>query len=268
MIFESPGGVAFQIGSITIHWYGILIATAFLVGLFICRKVAKDKGENPDDFTDLASLILIFAIIGARLYYVIFSWSNYSDNWVDIFKIWQGGLAIHGGIIGGLIAGLIFTKVKKLSFAKYCDITVVGLIIAQAIGRWGNFFNSEAFGTPTDLPWKLFIPYTSRPLEYINFDYFHPTFLYESLWNLSVFFTLYFILRHKLANYNGALFFSYLGLYSTGRFFIEGLRTDSLMIAGTALRAAQVVSLSCIVVSIIAMVIIYKKNKPKIDSLN
>lgn len=265
MIFESPGGVAFEIGSITIHWYGILIATAFLVGLYICRKVAKDKGENPDDFTDLASLILIFAIIGARLYYVAFSWSNYSDNWLDIFKIWQGGLAIHGGIIGGLIAGLLFTRYKKLSFAKYCDITAVGLIIAQAIGRWGNFFNSEAFGTPTDLPWKLFIPITNRPPAYINFEYFHPTFLYESLWNLSVFLTLYFILRHKLNNYNGALFFCYLGLYSTGRFFIEGLRTDSLMIVEN-LRTAQIVSLSCIILSIIALFIIYKKNKPDIGS--
>lgn len=263
MIFQSPGGAAFEIGSISIHWYGIIIATAFLVGLCICRKVAKDKGENPDNFTDLASLILIFAIIGARLYYVIFSWDNYSDNWLDIFKIWQGGLAIHGGIIGGLIAGLIYTRRKNLSFAKYCDITAVGLIIAQAIGRWGNFFNSEAFGTPTDLPWKLFIPYTSRPFDYMNFEFFHPTFLYESLWDLSVFFTLYFILRQKLNNYNGALFFCYLGLYSLGRLFIEGLRTDSLMIAGTYLRTAQVISISCIIISILALVFIYQKNRPE-----
>ncbi|MGD9581438.1 MAG: prolipoprotein diacylglyceryl transferase [Vampirovibrionia bacterium] len=259
-MFQSPGGIALELGPITIHWYGILIATAFLVGLFICRKVAKDKNENPDNFTDMATLILIFAVIGARLYYVLFNLNTYSNDWIDVFKIWQGGLAIHGGIIGGLIAGLIYTRHKKLSFAKYCDITSVGLVLAQAIGRWGNFFNSEAFGTPTDLPWKLFIPYTNRPLDYLNYDYFHPTFLYESIWDVSIFLLLFFVLRKKLDHLNGALFFCYLGLYSTGRFFIEGLRTDSLMMT-EHLRTAQVVSLTCVVISIVAVLFIYKKNK-------
>ncbi|MEW5819644.1 MAG: prolipoprotein diacylglyceryl transferase [Cyanobacteriota bacterium] len=260
MIFQSPGAVAFELGPFTIHWYGILIAIAFIVALLICCHVAKEKNENPDNFTDLATYVLIFAIIGARLYYVIFNFSDYENDIISIFKIWQGGLAIHGGIIGGLIAGFVFTKVKKLSFPKYCDITCLGLIIGQAIGRWGNFFNSEAFGTPADLPWKLYIPPDKRPAEFLYDSYFHPTFLYESLWNFIVFFILYFALRKPLNKYNGALFFCYMGLYSLGRFFIEGLRTDSLMVFNL-FRTAQVISILFIVISAISLFFILRKNK-------
>lgn len=257
-MFQSPGAEALKLGPLSIHWYGILIAIAFLVGIFICSKVARDKGENPESFMDLAPLVLISAIVGARIYYVIFNWAYYSDNLLNIIKIWEGGLAIHGGIIGGLIAGYSYTRFKHLSFLKYCDITCVGLVIGQAIGRWGNFFNSEAFGIPTDLPWKLFIPPDKRPDEFINYDYFHPTFLYESLWDLIIFLILYFVLRKKLENYNGALFFSYMGLYSIGRLFIESLRTDSLMLFNE-IKAAQIISIVFIVISVIGIKLLVKR---------
>ena len=260
MVFQSPGAVALDIGPLSVHWYGILIAVGFVIAIFLGKHVAKEKGENPEDFMDLATIVLVSAIIGARIYYVIFNWSDYSSDLLDIFKVWHGGLAIHGGIIGGLIAGIAFTKYKKLSFAKYCDITSLGLILGQAIGRWGNFFNSEAFGTPTDLPWKLFIPSTNRPPDYIDVEYFHPTFLYESLWNFGIFFILYFGLRKRLDKYNGTLFLSYLALYSFGRFFIEGLRTDSLMLFN-AFRTAQVVSIILIIASIAGIILIIKYTK-------
>lgn len=261
-MFQSPGAVAIKLGDLTIHWYGILIAVAFLVGLFVCLRVAREKNENPEDFIDLATLILIFAIIGARLYYVIFNWNDYASDLLNIFKIWEGGLAIHGGIIGGLLAGYFYTKYKNLSFAKYCDITCVGLILGQAIGRWGNFFNSEAFGTPTDLPWKLFIPFDKRPPDFSYHEFFHPTFLYESLWDIFVFCILYYILRKRLNELNGALFFCYLGLYSLGRFFIEALRTDSLLFFNTV-RAAQLMSLLFMILSGAVLIWMYKHHNNK-----
>ena len=259
-MFQSPGAIVFDFGIIKIHWYGILIAFAFGLALFICSKVAKEKNENPVYFYDMASYILIFAIIGARLYYVLFNWQYYSENPIDIFKLWQGGLAIHGGIIGGLVTGYIYTKYKKLSFLKYCDITCIGLILGQAIGRWGNFFNSEAFGAPTNLPWKLYIPIQNRPQQFINYEYFHPTFLYESICDFIIFLILYFVLKKRLNNNNGALFFSYLSLYSLVRFFIEGLRTDSLMLINE-IKIAQLLSLCLIIVSGICLKVILDNKK-------
>lgn len=263
-MFQSPGELAFSIGNIHIHWYGICIACAFLMGSFICSKYAQEKGENPSYFFDLSTYILILGIICARLYYVVFNWQYYSHNLLDIFKIWQGGLAIHGGIIGGLIAGILFTRYKKLSFIKYCDITAIGLVLGQAIGRWGNFFNSEAFGTPTDLPWKLYIPLDKRPETFLQYEYFHPTFLYESLWNFIIFLFLFFVLR-KVVKKEGIVFFSYLGLYSIGRYFIESLRTDSLLFLDY-FKTAQIVSLICLTISIVAIIIIIRK-KPINNSL-
>lgn len=259
-MFQSPGAIALDFGIIKIHWYGILIAIAFGLALFICGKVAKQKNENPIYFYDMASYILISAIIGARLYYVLFNWQYYFNNPVDIFKLWQGGLAIHGGIIGGLLAGYIYTRYKNLSFLKYCDITCIGLILGQAIGRWGNFFNSEAFGSPTNLPWKLYIPFQNRPQEFINYEYFHPTFLYESICDLIIFLILYFILKKRLNAHNGALFFCYLSLYSVVRFFIEGLRTDSLILINE-IKMAQFLSICLIIASGICLKIILDNKK-------
>lgn len=250
MIFQSPGEIAFQQGVIEIRWYGIIIAIAFLAGLFISTKIAKQKGENSETILDLAFYLLISAIVSARLYFVICDWSYYKSHLNEIMHIWQGGLSIHGALIGGFFTLLIFCKVKKLSLFKYADILACGVIIGQAIGRWGNFFNSEAFGSPANLPWKLYIPVTKRPVDYINYEYFHPTFLYEFLWNILCFCILYFGVIKYSSKVHGYALFSYLILYSTGRFFIEGVRIDSInSIFG--LPVAQFISLILIFIGIV-----------------
>ena len=230
-MLKSPGAVAFHMGSLTIYWYGIIIAVAFLVGLFITLTIAKK--DYPEDKTqehiiDLSTLLLIGGIVFARLYYVIFDWNYYSHHLPESFMTWRGGLSIHGVIVGGILIIYFYTKRHKLFLLKYTDLFAYGMIFAQAIGRWGNFFNSEAFGSPTDLPWKLYIPLANRPQEYMNFEYFHPTFLYESLWNIVVFIILITVVRKFFKEKTGSITFSYLILYSLGRFVIEGLGIDNI----------------------------------------
>lgn len=243
--FASPGPILIKIGPLTIRWYGLLIATAVLIGVNLSQYLAKRRHVNPDLLGDLVIWLVIGAIPAARLYYVLFEWSEYAKNPGKIIAIWEGGIAIHGAILGGTIATLIFARINKISFWQLADLVAPSLILGQAIGRWGNFFNSEAFGSPTNLPWKLFIPLERRPLGSENFDYFHPTFLYESVWNLIVFgllLTLFFrSLQGKPRLKTGTVFLVYLVAYSLGRFWIEGLRTDSLMFG--PIRMAQVVSL-------------------------
>lgn len=230
-MLKSPGSIAFYIGSLPIYWYGIIIALAFLAGLFITLKITKK--DYPDDKTaehiiDLSTFLLIGGIFFARLYYVLFNWNYYIQHPLETFMTWRGGLSIHGVIIGGILIIYLYTKKHKLSVLKYTDLCAYGLIFAQAIGRWGNFFNAEAFGNPTNLPWKLYIPPENRPFEYVNYEYFHPTFLYESLWNLFVFFILIFFARKNFKEKTGSITFTYLVLYSLGRFIIEGLRVDNI----------------------------------------
>jgi len=243
--FASPGPILVEIGPITIRWYGLLIASAVMIGITLSQYLAKRRHVDPDLLGDLVIWLIIGAIPAARLYYVLFEWSRYAQNPERIIAIWEGGIAIHGAIIGGTIAALIFARLKHVSFWQLADLVAPSLILGQAIGRWGNFFNSEAFGDPTNLPWKLYIPPAQRPPQFANFDYFHPTFLYESLWNLMVFgllLTLFFRgLKGKPHLKTGTLFLVYLVAYSLGRVWIEGLRTDSLMLG--PLRMAQVVSL-------------------------
>jgi phosphatidylglycerol:prolipoprotein diacylglycerol transferase len=210
---------------------------------------------------------VIGAIPAARLYYVLFQWSEYSQHPERIIAIWQGGIAIHGAIIGGIIAALIFARLKKISFWQLTDLVAPSLILGQAIGRWGNFFNSEAFGRPTDLPWKLYIPPDRRPVDLVNFEYFHPTFLYESLWNLMVFallLTLFFRALSKQSSLKvGTLFLVYGIAYSLGRFWIEGLRTDSLMLG--PLRMAQMVSLGGMTLGLLGLAWLYVLKRPLPD---
>lgn len=203
--------------------------------------------------------------------YVIFQWSDYAGHPGEIFAIWKGGIAIHGAIIGGLVATLLFSSWHRISFWKLVDVVAPSLILGQAIGRWGNFFNSEAFGAPTNLPWKLFIPIPQRPLGFEGFEYFHPTFLYESLWNLSVL-SLLLTLFHRACKPNsqikdGTIFLVYLVTYSIGRFWIEGLRTDSLMLFNL-LRIAQVISLTGIVMGGSGLAWLYwlKRPLPDVDT--
>ncbi|WP_225913917.1 prolipoprotein diacylglyceryl transferase [Leptolyngbya ohadii] len=252
-----------MVGPLPIRWYGLLIASAVLIGVTLSTYLAKKRGVNPDLISDLAIWLVVAAIPSARLYYVAFEWDKYANNPAEALAIWHGGIAIHGAIIGGAIAALIFAKLNKVPFWQLADLVAPSLILGQAIGRWGNFFNSEAFGRPTDLPWKLYIPLAQRPPGYTQFEYFHPTFLYESLWNLGVFAILMVLffrgLRGKPALKLGTLFLTYLMCYSLGRFWIEGLRMDSLMLG--PLRIAQVVSLVGVAIGAIGLLWLYGLNR-------
>ncbi|MCC5638398.1 prolipoprotein diacylglyceryl transferase [Nostoc sp. CHAB 5844] len=265
--FTSPGPILVKIGPLTIRWYGLLIATAVLIGVSLSQYLAKRRNVNPELLSDLSIWLVVGAIPAARLYYVLFEWAEYAQSPEKIIAIWEGGIAIHGAIIGGTIAALIFAKLKRVSFWQLADLVAPSLILGQAIGRWGNFFNSEAFGSPTNLPWKLYIPPERRPSGLTNFEYFHPTFLYESLWDLMVFtllLNLFFRgISGKLRLKLGTLFMVYLTAYSTGRFWIEGLRTDSLMLG--LLRIAQVVSLTGILAGLAGLAWLYLYKRPLPD---
>ncbi|HHV71906.1 MAG TPA: prolipoprotein diacylglyceryl transferase [Clostridia bacterium] len=238
--------IALQIGPIVIRWYGLLIALAFIIGLLLAMREAKIQSFNVDHLLNVVILGGILGIIGARAYYVIFKWSYYMEYPWEIPAIWHGGLAIHGGLIGAIIAGLLYTKREKLSFWQLADIVSPSIILGQAIGRWGNFFNQEAYGYPTDLPWAM----------YIDGAYRHPTFLYEFIWNLIVFFFLLWLRRRKGIR-RGEVFLAYLIGYSLGRLIIEGFRTDSLMLG--PFRVAQLISLVFIIGS--AFLIYYRRKK-------
>lgn len=268
--FTSPGPTIVELGPLTIRWYGLLIASAVLIGVSLSMSLAKRRNVNPDLLGDLAIWLVIAAIPSARLYYVLFEWKQYSGRPDQIIAIWNGGIAIHGAILGGILAATIFARIRKVSVWQLADLVVPSLILGQAIGRWGNFFNSEAFGDPTNLPWKLYIPLERRPTLFANFEYFHPTFLYESLWNLMVFgllMTLFFRdLKGKPRLKVGTLALVYMVAYSCGRVWIEGLRTDSLMLG--PLRIAQIVSLSAIALGLLGLAWLYLLNRSLPDVVN
>jgi len=256
-MFASPGSIAFQIGPLAVRWYGLLIAAGVMLGTTLAHREALRRGQDPDKLLNLIVVAVLSALLGARLYYVLFNWDYYGTQLSKVFAIWEGGLAIHGGLIAGALATVLYCRTAGLSVLVTMDIMAPSVAIGQGIGRWGNFFNQEAFGTPTDLPWRLYIDPYHRPPTLKSFEYFHPTFLYESLWNLMVFCILWFILRKRLADRPGALTLAYLGLYSLGRFFVEGLRIDSLMLGN--LRAAQVVSLLLVAVSGIGLALLSRR---------
>ncbi len=252
--FTSPG-VGFPIGPLNVRWYGLLIASAVLIGLTLAQRLAQSRQLSPDLVGDLLIWLIVGAIPGARLYYVLFQWSYYSQHPDQILAIWRGGIAIHGAIIGGTLAAILFSRVKRCSFWRLADIVAPSLILGQAIGRWGNFFNSEAFGSPTDLPWKLFIPEDRRPAGFESVGYYHPTFLYESLWNLMVFGLLMALFMKFPKAKRGTLFLVYAIAYSMGRYWIEGCRTDSLMFG--SLKMAQMVSLVGIILGGVGLTWLY-----------
>ena len=258
-MFRSPGPIALQLGPLTIRWYGILMATAMAVGLWLAYREAKRRGTDPEDLLKTSELALLGGLIGARLYYVAFNWEYYSQFPFKIIAVWEGGLAIHGGLLGGLLLGGSYAWWKRLPLVRYLDIVAPSLVLGQAIGRWGNFFNEEAFGTPTALPWKLYISPRQRPLEYVQAEYFHPAFLYESVWDFVVFSLLMFVLRHRLERARGSLSLAYLGLYSIGRLIVEGLRTDSLMLG--PIRVAQLVSGIGIAAAIVGVPLLLKHSR-------
>ena len=241
--------VAFSIFGIDVMWYGILMALGMILGTIIALKEAKRVGINEDNVLDLAIVSIPIGILGARLYYVLFNFGYYSKNPSQILNFRGGGMAIHGALIAGILTGYIFTKVRNINFFKMADAVIIGVPLAQAIGRWGNFINQEAHGGPTNLPWGIMVDGVKV----------HPTFLYESIWDLLIFIFLWIFRKKK--KYEGQIIVYYIGLYSLGRFFIEGLRTDSLMVG--QLRMAQVISLVGIIASIILHMYLYKKENNK-----
>lgn len=239
--------VAFNLFGIDVMWYGILMATGMLAAVIIALKESKRVGINEDDVINIAIIAIPVGLICARIYYVVFNWDYYAGDIMAMINVRGGGLAIHGGLIGGILAGFLYTKYKKMNFFKTADAVMLGMPLAQAIGRWGNYINGEAHGGPTNLPWGIMVDGMKV----------HPTFLYESIWNLCIF--VFLLLTRKKKKYEGQIIVSYVVLYSLGRFFIEGLRTDSLMFG--PLRMAQVVSLIGIIGGLIAHFYLNKKNK-------
>lgn len=272
-IYLEHVGNSFTIFGISIAYYGVIIAIGMLAGILMATYEAKRTGQNPEDYFDLAIVAIIFSIIGARVYYVIFSWDKYKDNLLNIFRLRQGGLAIYGGVIAAIITTLVFAKIKNLSFPKLADTAGLGLILGQIIGRWGNFFNREAFGGYTDGLLAMQIPVdavrdssdiTAEMLEHIvevgeiSYIQVHPTFLYESLWNLAVLGILLIVRHHK--KFEGEVFLLYLIGYGIGRFWIEALRTDQLLIPSTTIAVSQVLAAVLVVVSAVILLVSRRKH--------
>ncbi|MBE5661473.1 prolipoprotein diacylglyceryl transferase [Staphylococcus sp. SS87] len=257
VVFNYIDPVAFNLGPLSVRWYGIIIAIGILLGYFVAQRALVKAGLHKDTLVDIIFYSALFGFIVARIYFVIFQWPYYAENPGEIIKIWHGGIAIHGGLIGGFIAGVIVCKIKNLNPFQIGDIVAPSIILAQGIGRWGNFMNHEAHGGPVSRAFleQLHLPNFIIENMYINGQYYHPTFLYESIWDVAGFIILVNIRKHlKL----GETFFLYLTWYSIGRFFIEGLRTDSLMLTSN-IRIAQVVSIILILVSI--SLIVYRRVK-------
>ncbi|WP_139492862.1 prolipoprotein diacylglyceryl transferase [Brevibacillus dissolubilis] len=250
--------IAFSLGPISVHWYGLIMGSAFFLGTYLARYHVKRLGYDPDHMLNMVVWIIPAAIVCARLYYVAFEWEHYANNPADIIAVWKGGLAIHGGLIGGVTAGVLYVRKHKLPVLKMADAIMPSVILGQAIGRWGNFMNQEAHGGEVSAEFMQNFPAFIRDQMFIDGTYYHPTFLYESLWNLLVLGLLLFML-YRWKKFDGQVAFSYLILYSIGRFFIEGMRTDSLYFLG--LRVAQLVSLTLIVAGIILL--IWAARRPK-----
>ena len=260
-IYLENVGKSISIFGFEIAFYGITIAAAMLAGLWIAMRTAKKTGQNPDMYFDMGMLAIFCALIGARAYYVVFAWENYKNNLLEIFNLRHGGLAIYGGVIGGAVAVYMFARMKKQKFLQLADTASVGLVLGQIIGRWGNFFNREAFGGYTDNLFAMQLPLdavyswdvtpemmenlrTAGGVQYIQV---HPTFLYESLWNLMVLVLLAVYTKRK--KFDGEVFCLYLLGYGLGRAWIEGLRTDQLWIPGTEIPVSQVLAVVLVVVS-------------------
>lgn len=259
-LLQAIDPVAFSLGSLEVRWYGVIIAFGIIVAFLVAQKEMVKRGFHPDYLTDLLIWAVPIAIISARIYYVIFKWDFYGQNPEKIIEIWNGGIAIHGALIGSFITAYIFTKKRGTSFWKVTDIVAPSILIGQTVGRWGNFMNQEAHGGEITRSFleNLMLPDWIINQMYIDGKYYHPTFLYESVWNLIG--VVILILLRKVNLRRGEMVLFYLVWYSVGRFFIEGMRTDSLYLIGD-LRQAQVISLVTIAVAII--IFVYRRMKVK-----
>ena len=261
--------IAFSIGSISVTWYSLIITTGIILAVLYVYFRFKEAGLSFDDLIDFVLFVVPSGIIGARLYYVIFKFEYYWSNPAKIFMVWEGGLAIYGGVIAGGIAAVLVARHKKINMLKILDMISPAVMMAQSLGRWGNFANVEAFGGPTSLPWRMCAEKITRNLvrnELVNAEQIiglsegtvgaHPTFLYESLWNLIGFLVIYFVFVRikKLHKIDGQLFYSYLIWYGLGRLWIEGLRTDSLYLIDGVIRVSQLVALLSLLAGIGLMI--------------
>lgn len=266
-------GKTISVFGFDIAYYGITIAIAMIVGISIALHEAKRTGQNQDTYLDLLMLTMLTSVVGARIYYVIFSWDNYKDNLGEILNIRNGGLAIYGGIIAGVITVFIYSKITKMKFLQIADTVCMGLAAGQIIGRWGNFFNREAFGEYTNNLLAMQLPVsavreneitsamwnhvvTIGGVEYIQV---HPTFLYEGLWNFMVLLFLFWFRKRK--KFEGELFFCYLVGYGVGRFWIESLRTDQLLLPGIHVPVSQLLSAVLVIVSLSVIICKRRKNR-------
>lgn len=245
----------FTVFGFDIYWYGVILAAAFITALFYCSHRAKDFGLTEDDIFEEILWMLPLGVIGCRIYFVLFQWDYYSQHLNEIFKLRDGGIAMYGGIIAGIIFLLIWTKKKKLPLGAVLDVDGVGLILAQCIGRWGNFMNREAFGTQTDIFCRMGLTNPGAQTIYV-----HPTFLYESLWNLAGFIFLHIWSKKGHRKYDGQLFIIYVLWYGLGRGWIEGLRTDSLWLIPGVIRVSQLVAISTAI--IMAVILIVQSRRP------
>lgn len=255
---EPLNPVFLEFGPFTIYWYGVLIGLGVLFGYFLASREAVRRGMPKDTFADLLLFAIPIAIISARIYYVIFRWEQFADNPVDVFKIWEGGIAIHGALIGAVLTGYWFAKRHNLSFWQLTDVAAPSLLLGQAIGRWGNFMNQEVYGGEVTREFLegLYLPEFIINQMYIGGTYYHPAFLYESIWNIIGVVLLLSLRRVNLKQ--GEIFFTYVIWYSVGRFFIEGIRLDYLLVGG--LKTAQILSV-ILVIGAVAMMI-YRRQKP------
>lgn len=250
MIVQSPGEVAFYIFNFPVYSYGIILAFAVFLGVCTAEILAKKFSDVPENFfVDNSPAVIIAGILGARLYYCIVNYPYYIHNPLEIFDIRQGGLSIHGMLIAGIVTVYFLAEKYRVNLLRLLDVLACSVILAQSAGRWGNFFNSEAFGYPTGGNWGVFIPVSQRPVEFLNYEFFHPAFLYESFLDLVVFTVLIFILRRTRA---GCTFFWYLILYSLVRIFVEYFRIDSVLHIG-GFPIAQVVSVLLIIAGVIGL---------------
>lgn len=255
--------VAFSLGILSFHWYGLIMALAVLLGLAVSLWQARMYKERLEPVFDLIIYGVPVAIILSRVYYVLVNYELFLDNPIESFYIWHGGLAIHGALLGMLLVLYTYTRIYKMPFWKWADILAPGMILGQAVGQWGNFINQEAFGYPTNVSWAIYIDYAYRPLGYEQYDFFHPAFLYSSGWDIIVFLILlglnFYQFRYKSLR-SGNIFLLYMLLYSIGKFFIEGIRLDSEMYAG--FRIAQLFSAVIIGLSILLFIYLNKSKCP------
>ena len=252
MVFKI-NDTCFTIGSFTVKWYGVIIALGFILAALYVFKRSRQFGSNPDQLIDVMIWALPLAIVGARLYYVFAEWGYYKTHLSDIYRVWYGGLAIYGAVIAAFVTVLVFCKIKKINVWNILDLVSLGFLIGQCIGRWGNFVNAEAYGVSTDLPWGMVI--NGRTAV-------HPAFLYESLWTLVGFLILHNYSKRR--KFSGEITLMYVAWYGLGRFFIEGLRIDSLYIGSTGLRLSQVLAAASCVIAVGFLVYLHisKKYKP------